>query len=429
MRLHRQAARAAALLTALSALTACGSSHTHATAHTAKLLTGAGQSGPEVPSSCEGVVMKTFGRVIERVYREGLASERTIVAERLIGGSDALREAVEAHDAPAARAAAQSLIATGHLTNLLVNVAGATLIDVGGPAITPLRGTLLGSHGQAIGSYTTSVWSDRGFLAETGGAIQGFAALRKGGRSIGGSFSLAREPGAEAGTLSQGGVTYAYTSFPAQAYPTGTLRVYLLRSLSTTRRLCRGSAQATTLAVLHHIALQIYAEEHATPAQRQVLRVERNTAMLQAVASREPAAVQAAIKGLLNQHIVRLRVFGPGGELLSDVGGPYVLAPVPGVLRRDGRKIGSFLLSVQDDEGYEKLLKRLEGLSALVYYQGRIVKNSLGPVSFSEVPANGSFTYHGRPYQVFTVHPQAFPEGPLLVRVLVPEPYLSQPIS
>ncbi len=165
------------------------------------------------------------------------------------------------------------------------------------------------------------------------------------------------------------------------------------------------------------------------PARRQVARVERNAALLAAVAQRQPAATEAAIKALLNHHIVRLRVYGRSGELLGDVGGPYVLAPVHGTLRSGGRTIGTFVLSVQDDEGYEKLAKRLEGLDVLVYMNGQIVKNSLGPVSWADVPANGSYAYRGKRFRVFTVHAQAFPSGALLIRVLVPEPYLAQRAS
>jgi len=86
------------------------------------------------------------------------------------------------------------------------------------------------------------------------------------------------------------------------------------------------------------------------------------------------------------------------------------------------------VLSVQDDEGYEKLAKRLLGLDVLVYMNGRIVKNSLGPVT-GAVPASGSYAYRGRSYRVFTVNARAFPSGPLVIRVLIPLPYLAQPIG
>jgi hypothetical protein len=52
----------------------------------------------------------------------------------------------------------------------------------------------------------------------------------------------------------------------------------------------------------------------------------------------------------------------------------------------------------------------------------QLVKNSLGPVT-GEVPASGSYSYHGQSFRVFTVHAKEFPSGPLTIRVLVPMPY------
>jgi hypothetical protein len=125
--------------------------------------------------------------------------------------------------------------------------------------------------------------------------------------------------------------------------------------------------------------------------------------------------------GLLTQHIVRLRV-SAGGRLLSDVGGPYVLAPVNATLRLGGRTIGSFVLSIQDDEGYLRLTKRLAGLDVLMYMGSKLVKNSLGPMP-GTVPASGTYHYRGHTFRVFTLHAKAFPSGPLRIVVLIPIPY------
>ena len=80
------------------------------------------------------------------------------------------------------------------------------------------------------------------------------------------------------------------------------------------------------------VATLIYAGEAGRRTLPQVRRVQHDQALLQAVASRDQAATRQAIVGLLNQHIVRLRV-SAGGGLLSDVGGPFVLAPVRADLR------------------------------------------------------------------------------------------------
>jgi hypothetical protein len=91
----------------------------------------------------------------------------------------------------------------------------------------------------------------------------------------------------------------------------------------------------------------------------------------------------------------------------------------------DGHEIGSFVLSIQDDEGYLRLTKRLAGLHVLMYMgpEKLLVKNSLGPLP-GLVPASGAYQYHGHSFQVFTVHAEEFPSGPLVIRVLVPIPYL-----
>jgi hypothetical protein len=169
------------------------------------------------------------------------------------------------------------------------------------------------------------------------------------------------------------------------------------------------------------VAHLIYQAEGGHRTLSQVHRVQRDQALLQAVARREPGATRAAIESLLNQHIVRLRV-SAGGQLLSDVGGPFVLAPVTAPLRLGGHKIGSFVLSIQDDEGYLRLARRLVGLRVLMYMGPRIVKNSLGPVPRS-VPTTGSVTVGGQTYRVFTVHAKAFPSGPLRIVVFMPIPY------
>ena len=118
---------------------------------------------------------------------------------------------------------------------------------------------------------------------------------------------------------------------------------------------------------------------------------------------------------------MRLRVYA-GTRLLSDVGGPYVLAPVRAALRSEGRTIGRFVLSIQDDEGYLRLTRRLAGLYVLMYMGEALVKNSLGPVS-SSVPEEGRFEYHGRKFRTVTLHAEAFPSGPLRIIVLIPIPY------
>jgi hypothetical protein len=189
--------------------------------------------------------------------------------------------------------------------------------------------------------------------------------------------------------------------------------------------------QDATVNTLRRIAQRIYtAEIDGRSTSEQVRRVQRNQALLEAVARREPAAAERAIHALLNQHIVRLRA-SAGGQPLADVGGPYVLGPVTAPLRLGGRTIGNLVLSIQDDEGYLRLTRRLAGLAVLMYMNlgsgpQQLVKDSLGPMpgpALASVPAGGTYRYRGRSFRVFTIHATAFPSGPLTIRVLVPIPY------
>ncbi|HUB36571.1 MAG TPA: hypothetical protein VL972_07080 [Solirubrobacteraceae bacterium] len=376
-----------------------------------------------VSSECAATVTDTLGQVAERVYHEGVASERTGTAASFIARSIPLREAVEREEGPAARIAARALLATGHLTNLEVTRNGRVLASVGpARALAPLRGSILDAAGAPIASYVASVWTDDGLVDETNGIAQGMTELRQDGRDVAGSLRLPGRALPAQGQLTASGVRYRFTSFPASAYPGGEgVRVYVLKALASMASLCGSSQRGTLVNTLGRVASLIYAGEVGNRAQVQVRRVQHNEALLRAVAAREPEATRLAIDKLLNEHIVRLRA-SAGGQLLSDVGGPFVLGPVRAPLRWQGRRIGSFVLSIQDDIGYLKLADRLAGLKVAMYREGRLVMSSLRPAP-ERVPASGSFAWDGRSYGVYTVHAQAFPAGALRIAVLIPLPY------
>ncbi|HEY3864802.1 MAG TPA: hypothetical protein VGL54_01780 [Solirubrobacteraceae bacterium] len=383
------------------------------------------------PSACGATVLEALSQVTQRVYDEGVSSERTEIAKRLVKGSHALREAVENDDAGAARTAAHALIASGHLTNLTVLRDGRTLTEVGPEgALAPLHGSILGAKGTPIASFVASVWDDRGFLSELKGVVEGDVALSEGSHSLDGSFEMPAGTIPPAGTLTEHGTVFQYASFPAAAYPSGSLRVYLLRTADSTAHFCGASTQDTLVNTLSRVAALIYAGEGGPHALIQVHSAQHNSALLKAVAERNPVAARKAVVGLVydHSHIVRLRV-SAGAHLLADVGGPYVLAPVRAPLRLHGKRIGELELSIQDDEGYLRLARRLVGLDVLMYMNPtthpELVKNSLGPGvgGYSSVPASGTYDYRGHTFRVFTLDARAFPAGTLRIRVLIPIPY------
>ena len=415
------ASRVAIACAILAVLAGCGSSMRGGLSARAS----ASPSAQAVSDTCSTAVLGALGDVAMRAYREGVSSERTRSALSFIARSIPLREAVERDDPQATRAAAQALIATGHMTNLRVLRGGQVLADVGAAdALAPLHGSITRASGAPIGTFVTSVWAASGFVDEASGIAEGIAALRENGRSIAGSFALGEGELAPQGTLTSKGTAYAYTSFPAAVYPAGQLRVYLLKSISSIAPMCGKTSQDTLVNTLSRVARLIYTSEGGAHALTQVHRVQHYQPLLRAVAAHDPTATRRAVEHLLHEHVVRLRV-SAGGRLLSDVGGPYVLAPVHAPLRLNGHQIGNIELSIQDDEGYKRLAGRLAGLNVLMYMNPahpRLVKNSLGPAP-GAVPSSGTYHYHGRTFRVYTLHAEAFPSGPLRIAVLIPIPY------
>jgi hypothetical protein len=379
------------------------------------------------PGSCAATVLDALGHVATRVYREGISSERTVSALRMITSSAALRTAVEEGNVTNARAAGHALLATGHMTNLRVVRAGKVLVDLGGPALTPLQGTLTSAGGKPIATFVTSVWADGGLIAETNGIAEATTVLRTGtvasnGHTLAGPIPLPDGVLPQQGTLEHNGVTYQFTSYPARAYPAGdALRVFLLRPIESTVPLCGANDDATTVNTISRIARLIYEGEAGRRTLTQIHRVQENAPLLRAVAKRDKPAARAAVAALLHHHIVRLRV-SSRDALLTDVGGPYVLAPVTAPLRLGGRTIGSFVLSIQDDEGYKRLANRLAGLDVLMYMGPRLVKSTLGHAP-GQIPPSGPVQVGGKSYSAYTFDAKAFPSGPLRITVLIPLPY------
>ena len=140
-------------------------------------------------------------------------------------------------------------------------------------------------------------------------------------------------------------------------------------SRSHSRVICGSKAPETLAQAAGLVATRIYAGElSSSEVQSDKREVEESAPLLSAVESGEHAAIEAAVHSLVysGTHIVRLRVTR-GSTLLADVGGPYILAPVSGVLRSNGHAIAHYELSVQDDLGYVKLETRFVGTPLVVH--------------------------------------------------------------
>jgi hypothetical protein len=176
------------------------------------------------------------------------------------------------------------------------------------------------------------------------------------------------------------------------------------------------------------IAHQIYNEElMSMEVSADLYRVTSSTALASAVASGDPAMVRAATHEIVYTpvwHIVRLRVLSSSGELLADVGGPYVLAPLTGQITYQGKLVGSFVMSVQDDLGYKKLVNHIAGVPIEEYLHGKpLIGTFKHPPS--SPPASGPLTFRGIHYKVDSYTLSAFPTGGLQIAVLVPSPSAS----
>ncbi|HXP37536.1 MAG TPA: hypothetical protein VN817_07205, partial [Solirubrobacteraceae bacterium] len=227
------------------------------------------------------------------------------------------------------------------------------------------------------------------------------------------------------GAVTYAGRHYEAHSIDAAAYPAGPLRIVLLVPRSAIR--CPKQLAYTRLDTLGHVGERIYEEEAGSPyVQATLRRIEADKPFQQAVAARDTQAIRAAIVGLFAAHIhvVRVRVYAsePSGaqRFLYDLGGPYVLAPVHGVVRSGGKLVGRFSFAIQDDAGYMKLARRFTGADVLMRVGPRSERQVMGTLDPgpAHLPARGSVEYRTQPYLAYSFTGEAFPSGPLRISLL-----------
>jgi hypothetical protein len=189
-----------------------------------------------------------------------------------------------------------------------------------------------------------------------------------------------------------------------------------------------GAASAQTIAAVYvHVAKRIYSGETAGhEVSIDLAHIAGSQQLVSAVASSNQVAAYAAVHTIVytpHWHIVRLRVV-KNGRVLADVGGPYIIAPLTGTLRQNGRKVGSFVTAVQDDLGYVKLVTRFIGVPIDLYGTPRppasLVMGTLAP---APPPADGTIVkVGGARYLARTLAANAFPSGKLKVALFIPIP-------
>jgi hypothetical protein len=193
----------------------------------------------------------------------------------------------------------------------------------------------------------------------------------------------------------------------------------------TTAPPCGGATLATVSSVVDSVATNIYdGELNGGEVVSDRRHVTTSQALLEAVASGNRRAAHTAVHRLVYHgvwHIVRLRVLDTSGRLLAEVGGPYVIAPVTGVLRLNGQVIGSYVMSVQDDYGFTLLESHAAGDPIAVYYDGANVADTGAPLPKTQ-PAGPTLSLGGVTYTVVSHVYNAFPTGTLTAVILIPPP-------
>jgi hypothetical protein len=412
---------------AAATLAACGSSSSTTSSRGGSTGTAGSLPSALAPGeSCQSLIARTLGTVAQRIYAAARHGNVVGQAVHRVQASRALAQAVSANDAPAATAALRSLLA-GQIAQVRVTKAGKPFATAGsGVAIAPVRGTIDGTGAR----FELSTQAARSYLKvaqQVTGAEVVLLAAATGSAVIDSTLApgaLRSEPPAH-GPFRLGGRVYQSFTLPGSLYMLGAMRIVLLVPQAHGVS-CSGSPSQTAIEAIGRVGERIYREEADSPTVRATLRhIEADGGFRQAVAARDTAAIRAAIVRFFGEHIhvVRVRVYavqrGGAQRLLYDLGGPYVLAPVHGVVRSGGQVVGRFSYAIQDDAGYLRLAHLFTGAEILMRTGGKQVMGTLdpGPV---RVPRRGTLHYGGRRYAAYTFIGEAFPSGPLQISLLVP---------
>ncbi|HEY2537526.1 MAG TPA: hypothetical protein VGI24_11155 [Solirubrobacteraceae bacterium] len=419
----RRGPRVLAALTTLALLAGCGSATaTRPVASATAPSTGAAKTSStsaapttSTPASCAATVATTLGTVANRVYHEAATGGIVAQAVHRLQNSSALKSAVNSGNAAAAGAALRELT-LGQIVRAEVLRGGRVLAQTGsGSAIAPARGSIPGTSA----TFVVSTQSAHSYLQVvhqvTGAQLVLTSGTHRLASTIGG---LPSGPPAE-GPLTIAGQSFQTATLTGAVYPSGTLSIALLAPIAGVS--CPGSTGQTRVETLGHVGERIYQEELHSPAVAATVRhIEASSNFQHAVAAHDATAVRAAIVRFFGEHIhvVRVRVT-TNGQLLEDLGGPYVLAPVRGTVRSGGRVVGQFEMAIQDDAGYLRLAHLFTGAEILMRTGARQVMGTLSPGP-ANVPARGPVSYGGHTYEAYSFTGEAFPTGPLRMSLLLP---------
>ncbi len=356
-----------------------------------------GAAGSAIPATCAADAQAELTTVIHRIYNQALHGREEASAVKRITRSTTLARAVASGRPSAVRAALIPLI-KNQITRINVSSSNGTTIRIGSvPSYAPAGGPIT-LHGRVVGSYVLSVGNDAAFVSLVHSVTTGTVRFVVGGAPTVGSF-------------------------PVATFPSGHAIVEIVLR-DPPPWVCGATTADTQFRTTAFVARNVMnGESHSHQVTLTLRYAAQNTAFREAIAAGNPAAVRAAIIGFFRNshfHIVRVRTW-KGGRLINDVGGPYVLSPASSPIRSPaGKVIGRFMLAVQDDTGYIKLVHLFTGADVVLQtIAGTVPGSNLTPgPRFAAGPS--TTTYNGRTYRDFGLAGIAFPSGTLKVSLLEP---------
>jgi hypothetical protein len=182
-----------------------------------------GQSSDQTRANALGVVG-------ERIYAGERAGGRVIAVARHVAKFTPLLAAVAAGNAIATRAAIVALFRTHlHIVRVRAMRANQLVVDVGGPyALAPVTVPLRTAQGQTFGSVQLAIQDDAGYMTLAHRFTGAQVLMRQGTHQIMGTLNPGPPSIPDHGQVFDGNTNYQAFSFPAEAFPSGVLRISLL---------------------------------------------------------------------------------------------------------------------------------------------------------------------------------------------------------
>jgi hypothetical protein len=365
--------------------------------------------------TCLNLTRDTIGAVAAHIYQEVASGPVVREAARRASHSASLLRAV-ASDDPLATHRALDQLSKGQIVRAQILRGSRVLAEIGGsPAVAPIREPLRSPTGETIGTLVISTHGTRAFI-DTLRSLTGARVTLSGASQT----AVGTPSSGNRGEVSRGSAGYGVWSLTSEAFPAGALRATLLIPRAPTW-VCANSAAQTVTNTLGLVAQRVYDDERSGAKVANVMRYMQNSpGFVEAVADQDPARIRSEIIGFFRSHlhVVRVRVTA-GSRLLVDVGGPHVLAPVPGTLRLGGRVIGHFLVAIQDDTGFLKLVHLFTTAQVLMRAGRQLIGTLASNRALLHLPSSGGFAYKGSNYRVYSFAGRSFPSGPLQISLLL----------